>query len=127
MPLCICRKRSKPCRFSWQRLRNRMSELCKENCIHSVAGIVGKSSPLHFHRMMQFASVFPDQKIVATLLRQFSLKLKNYFFLFIIASILAMQAFLKPSFSRVATPQIVVPFGEQTSSFKTAGCFPVSF
>lgn len=48
------------------------------------------------------------------------------YFLFIMASIDFMQALLMPDSSSDATPQIVVPDGEHTLSFRTPGCSPVS-
>ena len=42
------------------------------------------------------------------------------------ASMHSMHAERSPAFSSAATPQIVVPFGEHTASFKTPGCCPVT-
>ena len=41
-------------------------------------------------------------------------------------SIALITVFLNPFFSRSITASIVVPPGEQTSSLRTPGCFPVS-
>ena len=50
----------------------------------------------------------------------------SFFVLAMQALTASMTALLIPSFSRVLTPSMVVPAGEQTMSFSSPGCFPVS-